>query len=77
MFFNRTAEDAAQPEVQVTDLRPRSTPVTVILNFIRQKPLGATGGIFLAFVVAIAVLAPLIAPYGPQEIGVAPKFRPL
>lgn len=38
-----------------------------ILEFCRQKPLGAFGAAILIAIVAIAILAPLIAPYDYQE----------
>ncbi|MCH8988654.1 MAG: ABC transporter permease [Chloroflexi bacterium] len=43
-------------------------------DFARRKPVSAAGGVVLVVVVLVAVFAEVIAPYGPQEIGVATKF---
>lgn len=38
---------------------------TVLLNFIKDKPLGAAGGIVFIFMILVAIFAPLISPYDP------------
>ncbi len=43
-------------------------------DFSRRKPIAAAGGVVLALAVFVAVFAGVIAPHGPQEIGVAAKF---
>ncbi|WP_026549234.1 ABC transporter permease [Arthrobacter sp. Br18] len=40
-----------------------------------KSPLGLTGGIMLAIVVALGLLAPLIAPYGPAEVHFDAPFQ--
>ena len=45
-------------------LKRISRPVT---RFVRQNPLGALAGLFLVAVVIIAIAAPLIAPFDPQN----------
>ena len=45
-------------------LKRISRPVT---RFVRQNPLGALAGLFLVAVVKIAIAAPLIAPFDPQN----------
>ncbi|MFQ6029866.1 MAG: ABC transporter permease [Dehalococcoidia bacterium] len=75
MYVNRMSEQAAaQLEAQAAALRPKPTLTNNLLNFTRQKPLGAAGAVLITAVILVAILAPFIAPYGPQEIGVAPKF---
>ena len=39
-----------------------------IVDFSRRKPLGAIGGGILAVLIIIAVLAPVISPFDPEEI---------
>ena len=55
--------------------------VNAIAAFCRHKPLGAAGGFIIVVMIAIALLAPLIAPYGPRELiidenGKTPVFEP-
>ena len=73
MIADSTRENAAQLEAQVA-LRAKASPATALLNFVKQKPLGAAGGAIVLFAILVAIFAPLIAPHGPQEIAVAPKF---
>ena len=39
-----------------------------VLHFARRKPLGFIGAVLVAFFVAVAILAPVIAPYEPGQI---------
>ena len=39
-----------------------------IAQFCRHKPLGAAGGFIIVVMVAVALLAPVIAPYGAREL---------
>ena len=66
-------QDIAQAEVLV-ERRPKVKFAASLLGFARHKPLGAAGGLVVATAILIAVLAPLLAPYDPQDIGVAVKF---
>ena len=45
-----------------------AAPWTVVAGFARRKPLGAMGGFIVLVLVVTALLAPLIAPYGPRQI---------
>ena len=45
-----------------------------IRDFSRRKPVAAAGGAVLIMAVLVAIFAGVIAPYDPQEIGVAKKF---
>ena len=43
-------------------------------DFSRRKPIAAAGAVVLVVAILVAVFADVIAPYDPQEIGVATKF---
>jgi peptide/nickel transport system permease protein len=45
-------------------------------TFVRRWPLGAAGAIIIVLMIGCAVLAPLIAPYGPLETDFAAQFSP-
>lgn len=38
------------------------------ISFIRNKPLGAIGGIIVVFLILVAVLAPILTPYDPIQV---------
>jgi peptide/nickel transport system permease protein len=40
---------------------------TAVVRFARRKPLGALGGLIVLGMLVVAILAPWIAPYNPQE----------
>jgi peptide/nickel transport system permease protein len=42
----------------------------------RRQPLGAAGGLIVLVLIAVAVLAPRLAPHGPKEVGFAPYLAP-
>ena len=45
-------------------------------RLVRRQPLGAAGGIIVVVLIAVAVLAPRLAPHGPKESGFAPYLAP-
>lgn len=49
-------------------MRRRPGTVQRLLRFFRNKPLGAAGGLIVAILVVVAVFAPLVAPYDPNEL---------
>jgi peptide/nickel transport system permease protein len=50
---------------------------TVALGrLLRRQPLGAAGGVIVLVLIAVAVLAPRLAPHGPKEAGFAPYLAP-
>ena len=72
---------AALPGRRTSVLRNAGRSVMTVAAFCRNKPLGAVGGFIVAAMVAIALLAPLIAPYGARELiidedGRTPVFTP-
>ena len=55
-------------------LRPKPSLPAHLLNFARTQPMGAGAGAVLILTILVAIFAPLIAPHGPLEIGVAERF---
>ena len=49
-------------------------PVKTLWFFCRRKPLGAVGAAIILVLVLMGVFGPLVAPYDPDEIGVAKKY---
>lgn len=45
-------------------------------RFVVRQPLGAAGALVVLALVAVAVLAPRLAPHGPKETGFAPYIAP-
>ncbi len=45
-----------------------------LVMFARKQPLGALGGMVLLTVIAIALLAPCLAPFDPYEVHVRYKY---
>jgi peptide/nickel transport system permease protein len=50
-----------------TEIRGRLAIGKGVIEFSRRKPLGAAGGVTMAALILVAVLAPLIAPFDPEE----------
>jgi peptide/nickel transport system permease protein len=49
------------------DMGPRSKELKYSLHLVRKSPLVVGGIVILVFMVSIALLAPVITPYGPEE----------
>ena len=45
-------------------------------RLLRRQPLGAAGGLIVLALIAVAVLAPRLAPHGPKDTGFAPYLPP-
>lgn len=45
-------------------------------HLLRRQPLGAAGGLIVLALIAVAVLAPRLAPHGPKETSFAPYLPP-
>ncbi|MFC2032271.1 ABC transporter permease [Chloroflexota bacterium] len=52
----------------------RETPISILLGFIKEKPLGASGGLVLILMILVAILAPLIAPQDPLGVDLAGRL---
>ena len=48
----------------------------VIGRLVRRQPLGAAGGLIVVVLIAVAVLAPRLAPHGPKEATFTPYLAP-
>ena len=46
------------------------------LTMLRRQPLGAAGGLIVLVLIAVAVLAPRLAPHGPKDASFAPYLPP-
>ena len=57
-------------------LRPKRTAMDHVTHFIRRKPLGAAGAAVAILLIIMAVFAPLIANYDPEEVNPKLKFNP-
>jgi peptide/nickel transport system permease protein len=53
------------PEALELERAPRASWLAVTRDFCRRRPLGAIGAAVILLMIAVAVLAPLIAPYDP------------
>jgi len=50
---------------------------TVVFGrLLRRQPLGAVGGLIVLALIAVAVMAPRLAPHGPKEAAFAPYLPP-
>ena len=72
MSLDRTSE-GSRLETQAA-LRPKLSVPAALLDFTRRKPLGAAGAVVLIIFVLVAIFSQWLAPYPPDQIGVAPKF---
>ena len=71
--MNTSRASAALPVPQTVSW-PFARPVQVIWTFFRRKPLGAVGAVLILVLVLMGAFGPLVAPYDPDEIGVAKKY---
>jgi peptide/nickel transport system permease protein len=55
---------------------PTSRPPGPLRRLWRTNPLGLLGGTLLLLIIAAALLAPLLAPYAPEQIAVRERNRP-
>ena len=71
--MNLSRVSAALPAPRTRRWRVRR-PLTVLWHFLRHRPLGALGAVIILVVVLTGVFGPLLAPYEPDDIGVAKKY---
>jgi peptide/nickel transport system permease protein len=55
-------------------LRPRLSAAEAIIKFARTKPLGAAGGLIIVFMMVVAALAGVLAPYDPYRADYGLQF---
>jgi ABC-type dipeptide/oligopeptide/nickel transport system permease subunit len=72
MSMDRTPA-VARGEAEVR-LRPKFSLPATLVSFARRQPLGAAGAVVLLSLVLVAILAPWISPYDPQEPNGALKY---
>jgi len=53
---------------------PFARPVRALWLFFRRKPLGAVGAAIILVLVLMGAFGPLVAPYEPDDIGIAKKY---
>lgn len=74
MAVFRTDSAARDGEI-LEQVRPKPRGAAAVwatvVNFSRRKPLGAIGGAIIILAALMAILAPVLAPYDPQDTGVA------
>jgi len=63
-----TGEARAVPALSPGVLAPVAGAGRWLNRFARTKPLGAIGGVITLLLIVVALLAPLLAPYGPKEV---------
>ncbi len=63
-----TGEARAVPALNTGVLAPVAGAGRWLNRFARTKPLGAIGGVITILLIVVALLAPLLAPYGAKEV---------
>ena len=63
-----SASEASGVQLSLADHSPPVHLAFGLLRFARRQPLGAIGGVLVAFFIFVAVFAPLVAPYDPERI---------
>jgi len=63
-----------EPLAVVEELPARAGWKREVRRFLRDKPLGAVGGVIILGMVVLAMFAPLLAPYDPYELRVEQLF---
>ena len=71
--MNTTRVSPALPVPQTVS-RPVARPIKALWLFFRRKPLGAVGSVLIVVLVLMGAFGPLIAPYEPDDIGIAKKY---
>ena len=74
MSVNRTRESTNSEALIGT--RTKYPVISSLMRFCTGSPLGAFGAAVILFTIIVAVVAPLLTPYGPKDIEVAEKFSP-
>ena len=67
MVDRETTAGRAIPAIRI-DWQGLAAPVMAVARFSRRKPLGAVGGLIVLALLVMALLAPVISPYGPRQI---------
>jgi len=62
--------------MDITEVKRRPFVVDFIVRMIREKPLGAVGGIIVLIMLGVGILADLLAPYGMNEVHLVDYLSP-
>jgi len=68
--------ELARPAAAALPLAPRPTAWQQVTAFVRQKPLGAAGGLVILAIIVVAALARTVAPWDPYAGDYALQFAP-
>ena len=63
---NQRAEVITPPRAGM--VQPAANATREVIRFTRRKPLGAIGGLLVVVLVIVALMAPVLAPYGAREL---------
>lgn len=72
--MNTTKTPATVFPVPVLAPRISWRPLRLLVTFCKRKPLGAVGGALIIALVIVGTFGPLVAPYEPDDIGIAKKY---
>jgi peptide/nickel transport system permease protein len=71
----RTERDGDRSALQMSGEGHRSH-TTIVIRRLLHSPQGVVGGVILILLVAMALAAPVVAPYDPLEMSVVDQFKP-
>ena len=69
-----TSIASAELRAQGAALQTGSSLLKALVDFSRRRPLGALSAIMVLALVLVGILGPFVAPYDPDDIGVAKKY---
>jgi peptide/nickel transport system permease protein len=65
---------SAELRAQSPALQTRPSSLKALVDFSRRRPLGALSAIMVLALVVVGIIGPFVAPYDPDDIGVAKKY---
>lgn len=72
--------DTAEEAILTSDVRQKPSGLAgiwaAVWSFSKRKPLGALGAVIILLAIAMAIVAPWVAPHDPESVGVEKKFSP-
>lgn len=69
-----TSPVTSAPPFAAPPARTLPTPLRILWTFCKRKPLGGIGSALVLLLVVTGLFGPLVAPYEPDDIGVAKKY---
>jgi peptide/nickel transport system permease protein len=61
---------------KTAEKKRRGALADLFVRMIKEKPLGTVGGVITLLLLMVAILAPLLAPYGPNDLSGPPLLGP-